>query len=166
MDDGKDLPEPNITEEEPQELKAELKEEQTDEALIEGYDPFCKVKELLERGDLNGAQELLDKFDERGGEWHYMQSCIYRKRNWFSSSKQSLERALSFEPENEEYQRALEELENMAQGGKKSRKKKKTPQAMGGQSFWDACIGGGCECCAMVGCELCCQAICDGLGSC
>ena len=163
MDDGKDLPGPNVTEEEP---KAELKEEQTDGELVEGYDPFCKVKELLEQGDFNGAQELLDGFDERGGEWHYIQSRIYQKRNWFSLSKVSLERALSFEPENEEYQRALDELENMAQSGKKSRKKKKTTRTMGGKSVWDACIEGGCECCTMVGCELCCEAICDGLGGC
>lgn len=164
--DGDEINSEPTTEEEPQE-SAGAQEENKDEAFSEGYDPFREVKELLESGDIDGAQLRLDEFEERGAEWHYMQSVIYRKRNWFSLSKSSLTRALGFDPENEEYKRALEELENMAESGKKSRKKKKRTRAMGGEnSFCNACAEGGCECCAMVGCELCCQAACDGCSNC
>ena len=132
------------------------------EAPEEESDPFYEVKERLDQGDLSGAQAKLDEFDERGGEWHYVQSLVYRKQNWIAECRKSLERALSFEPGNETYQKEMAALDEMAQSGKKARKKKKGPRAMGEQIGWNACIDGGCECCALV----CCESICEWLSGC
>lgn len=163
MDDGQQRePEPDKTVEEGQDLKAEIKAEQSDGELVAGYDPFCKIKQLLERGDVTGAQARLDEFDERGAEWHYLQSIVYRKRNWLAESKKSLETAIGLNAENEEYKKALEELEGMADSGKK---RKRSSRAMGGV-FGNACLEGGGECCVTVVCELGCQLLCEGLGGC
>ena len=178
MDEGKDAPESEMQEsgesaeiQEGADTQEEISnesadtQEQTKAPFLEDA-PFCEVKELLERGDLKGAQEKLDWFFERGARWHYWQSVIYRRQNWLTDCRKSLERAASLDPENEEYKKELEELENMAESGKKFRKKRRETRTMGEKSWYDACIEGGGECCALVACELCCQAACEGLGSC
>ena len=167
MDDGKDTP---ASEAEERGEGADTKESadtQEEAGTPSEDDAFREVIALIEGGDWKGAQAKLDWFFERGARWHYWQSVVYRKQNWLTDAKKSLQRAASLDPDNEEYKKALEELDAMSQSGKKLRKKKGGVHTMGGEkSCWDACIEGGCECCAMVGCELCCQAICDGLGSC
>ena len=148
MDEGKDAPESEMQESgESAEIQEETSnegantQEQT-EAPFEDA-PFCEVKELLERGDLKGAQEKLDWFFERGARWHYWQSVVYRRQNWLTDCRKSLERAASLDPENEEYKKELEELETMAQSGKKFRKKRRETRTMGEKSRYDACIEGG-----------------------
>ena len=162
MDNGQERePEPEKTAEEPQELQAQLKEEKADGELIAGYDPFCKVKELLERGDVTAAQARLDAFDERGGEWHYMQSVVYRKRNWLSECRKSLETAISFDPENVEYKKELESLDQMAESEKKHRKKRGKKLMGKGSGISEECMGGCIECCAVIGCEVICEGCCN-----
>ena len=162
MDDERDREsEPQkAIEEESQELLAERKEEQTDEELVEGYDPFYRVKELLERGDVTGAQARLDEFDERGAEWHYLQSLVYRKRNWLTESRKSLERAIDLDSENEEYKEALKRLDDMAEN-EQQQQKKKGKKPLGNRTSSGECAGmcgeGCAECCVMIACELACE---------
>ena len=134
-------------EEGPQELLAERKEEQTDEELVEGYDPFCDVKELLDREAVALAQARLEQIKERGAPWHYWQSIIYRKRNWLTESKKSLETAIGLDPKNKEYKSALAELNDMAEGGKRARLKKEKKSK--GERLADDCGNGCCEGCCL-----------------
>ena len=144
------------------ELFAEPCEEGAQEREPWEDDRFREIKELLERGEIAPAQAKLDEFNERGAEWHYIQSLIYRKQNWMSEARKSLERALSFEPDNETYKSELQALDDMAESGKKSRKRK-GKRALGGEgSVAEGCVGACADCCATIGCELLCEAICDG----
>lgn len=121
-------------------------------------DPFREVRELLERGDVTGAQGRLDRFEERSAEWHYLQAVIYRKRNWLTESRKSLETAIELDPENENYQTALKELNAMAESvdpGKKSKKKKRR---LG--SGWFERNGGVDGCC-----DACCEGCSAGCGA-
>ena len=157
MDDGKEI-EPEEGEQPPKEPG----EESPEQAEPWEDDAFREVKELLERGEIALAQTRLDEFNERGAEWHYIQSLIYRKQNWMSESRKSLERALSFEPDNETYKSELQSLDEMAESGKKSRKRR-GKRAMGGEgSVTEACLGLCADCCATIGCELICEGICNG----
>ena len=53
---------------------------------------------------------MLDSFDQRGAEWHYLQSVIFYKKNWINESKKQLEIAMSKEPFNDKYTNAYTKL--------------------------------------------------------
>ena len=56
---------------------------------------YVAVENLIRSGDLAGAQRKLDEISARDGEWHYLQSIIYYKQNWFLESKKQLEFAIA-----------------------------------------------------------------------
>lgn len=64
---------------------------------------FFEVEKLIREGDIAGAQTALDNMDERGAEWHYLQSVIFYKKNWLNESRKQLEIALNMEPHNPKY---------------------------------------------------------------
>lgn len=82
--------------------------EQT-EAFADDSD-YSAVQELISAGKLDEAQRLLDARSVRDAEWHYMQSIVFYKRNWFLESKKQLELACQMEPNNVRYRDSLEKL--------------------------------------------------------
>ena len=52
-----------------------------------GADAFEAVAEAIRKGDIAAAQQLLDGFNERNAEWHYLQSVVFYKKNWINESK-------------------------------------------------------------------------------
>lgn len=72
-----------------------------------GYD---EIQRLITEGKLNEAQALLDARENRGAEWHYIQSILFYKQNWFLESKKQLELACQMDPSNERYKQSLEKL--------------------------------------------------------
>lgn len=73
-------------------------------------DKFEKVEELIKNGDLQEAQRVLDGFNERGGQWHYLQSVVFYRKNWINESKKQLEIAIQLEPENAKYKETYRKL--------------------------------------------------------
>ncbi|MCM1042636.1 MAG: hypothetical protein NC350_00265 [Corallococcus sp.] len=73
-------------------------------------DGYGKIQRLIKDGKLDEAQDLLDNADSRDAEWHYLQSVIFYKRNWFLESKKQLEFALQIEPDNQRYKDSLDKL--------------------------------------------------------
>ena len=74
------------------------------------------IDELIRQGKYNEAQDMLDSIQDRNGEWHYMQSIVFYKREWLTESKAQLEMALREDPNNPKYKSSLEKL-NMVIGG-------------------------------------------------
>jgi hypothetical protein len=68
------------------------------------------IENLIKQNKTNDAQVLLDDIYERNAEWHYLQSIIFYKKNWFDESKTQLETAVQLEPSNEKYKDALSRL--------------------------------------------------------
>ena len=71
---------------------------------------FERVEQLIKGGDLNEAQRLLDSFNERGAQWHYLQSVVFYRKNWINESKKQLEIAMRLDGENPKYREAYEKL--------------------------------------------------------
>ena len=71
---------------------------------------FAQVEELIKQGNDSEAQRVLDGFNERGGNWHYLQSVIFYRKNWINESKKQLEIDIQLEPENEKYKEAYKKL--------------------------------------------------------
>lgn len=76
----------------------------------EGKNAFDDVADLIRAGDLAGAQEKLDAFNERPAEWHYLQSVVFYKKNWINESKKQLEIAIQLDGANAKYKEAYEKL--------------------------------------------------------
>lgn len=71
---------------------------------------FRRIEEYLKNGDVNTAQSMLDEMTYRPAEWHYLQSIIYYKKNWYLETKKQLELALNMDPDNKKYKNALDKL--------------------------------------------------------
>ncbi len=136
------------------------------------YDQFEGVKSAIKNKDFAKAQNLLDNMSNRGGEWHYYQAIIFYEKSWLNESKKQLEIALSLDPGNEKYSRALENMKKKIDGTNAfkgqnhqqtnyqdtSRSYQQQPTAADGccsacQALWCAdccceCMGGDCiRCC-------------------
>ena len=48
---------------------------------------YAKVDEYIRAGKINEAQAVLDEFNERPAEWHYLQSVVFYKKNLMNESK-------------------------------------------------------------------------------
>lgn len=92
------------------EIKQERKDGATEEAASDGY---RDVSDAIKTGNIARAQELLDGYDERTAEWHYLQSVVYYKKNWISDSKKQLEIALQMDGGNQKYRDAYDKLNKM-----------------------------------------------------
>ncbi len=130
---------------------------------------YSKVEELIKSGDLNEAQRVLDTFNERGAQWHYLQSVVFYRKNWINESKKQLEIAIRLDGENPKYREAYEKLnekiaydasKQSAGGGEQSTYRGQdmnntySDNQMGG-SFCASCV----ECCALNACLNC---LCNG----
>ena len=80
-----------------------------------GADAFEAVGNAIRSGDIAGAQRLLDGFNERSAEWHYLQSVVFYKKNWINECKKQLEIALQLDPSNAKYRSAYDKLNSRAQ---------------------------------------------------
>ncbi len=80
-----------------------------------GADAFEAVGEAIRKGDIAKAQQLLDGFNERNAEWHYLQSVVFYRKNWINECKKQLEIAMQLDPSNEKYRTSYEKLNNRAQ---------------------------------------------------
>ncbi len=72
----------------------------------EGQSSFEEISALLKQDRVSEAQALLDDFNERSAEWHYLQAVVFYKKNWTNDSKKQLEIAMQMDPENQKYRSA------------------------------------------------------------
>lgn len=80
------------------------------------FDAYADVKSAIKEKNFGKAQNLLDNITNRGGEWHYYQAILYYEKSWLSESKKQLEIALSMDPNNEKYKRALDNMKKKIDG--------------------------------------------------
>ena len=102
------------------------------------------MRNLINMGDLNTAERLLDEMPQHGGEWYFLRGSIAYRRGWLDEAMQNYSLAVQMEPNNMEYRQAL----NMMQRG--------------GQAYRPYASGGGIDsmdCCTAL---LCWQCLCGG----
>lgn len=76
----------------------------------EGKNSFEEISELLKQDKISEAQALLDDFNERNAEWHYLQAVVFYKKNWTNDSRKQLEIAIEMDPQNTKYRSAYGKL--------------------------------------------------------
>ena len=74
---------------------------------------FNRVRNLINMGDLNSAERLLQEVPQKSGEWYFLMGSIAYRRGWLDEAMQNYNLAVQMEPGNPEYRQAL----NMMQQG-------------------------------------------------
>ena len=129
---------------------------------------YTAIQELITANKLDEAQKKLDERVTRDAEWHYMQSILFYKRNWFLESKKQLELACQMEPENTRYKQSLEKLTKILASNTISPDQLRTtsrpvdngPRVGAGNG---TCTGSACADCLL--CNACCNC-CQCMGGC
>lgn len=129
---------------------------------------YAAIEEVIKNGDVNKAQEMLDNLTPRTAEWHYLQSIVFYKKNWFLESKKQLEFALSLDPQNMKYKNSLEKLNKILASNAVPPEQMRSTSAPAGNGYSAGPAGNGTctgSCCGDV-ClaNLCCE--CCGRGFC
>lgn len=96
----------------------QIKSERSENAFSSNQDGglYREVEELIKNNNLAAAQNKLDEFNERGAEWHYLQSVLFYKKNWLNESKKQLEIAIQIDGSNQKYKNSYEKLVNKING--------------------------------------------------
>ncbi len=90
-------------------ILASMEEATQAENFAEDED-YTEIQNLIKEDKLDEAQAKLDARVSRNAEWHYIQSIVFYKRNWFLESKKQLELACQMEPDNQRYKQSLDKL--------------------------------------------------------
>ena len=142
----------------------ELEEKSQAQTFTDDVD-YAKVQELITDGNLDEAQKLLDERSVRDAEWHYLQSILFYKRNWFLESKKQLELACQMEPNNARYKQSLDKLTKILASNTISPDQMRTNSRPidDGPRDYDA---GGCmgDCVRCMLCNMCCNCCMRGGG--
>lgn len=107
---------------------------------------FVQVRQLLDMGNLNEAQRLLESSGVRSAEWYYLMGSVAYRRGWLAEARDNFMIACKMEPANMEYRQAADYLNNQAGRGFQNYR------GAGGFSTGDlcamlACWSCFCDCC-------------------
>ena len=107
---------------------------------------FARVRSMINLGDLNAAERLLQEVPQRSGEWYFLMGSIAYRRGWLDEAMQNYNLPVQMEPGNMEYRQALA---MMQRGGQAYR----PYGAAGGMDSLDCCTTMLCLNCLCGGCN-------------
>ena len=70
--------------------------------------PYQRVRMAIQQGNLNLAEELLNAMQDHNAEWNFLKGALYTRRGWMDEAKRYYQTAVQMDPDNDEYQRALD----------------------------------------------------------
>ena len=109
---------------------------------------YAEVRAALQNGFIANAERLLEGFDVRDAEWHFLMGSVCHRKGWMDEARRNFETAASMEPGNAEYAQAVF---RMRQAGRQYR-------APGGQTAQGECTM--CDCCAgLIAADCCCECM-------
>ena len=121
-------------------------------------DNYESIRQQIKDNKLDEAQDALDQIIDRTAEWHYLQSILFYKRNWFLESKKQLEMACQMEPNNKRYKQSLDKLTKILASNTISPDQMRTSSSSTEDSrYYDngTCTGSACADCLL--CNMCCN---------
>lgn len=138
----------------------------TQETAQSSDETYKNIQDAIQADKLNEAQELLDLCNVRDAEWHFLQSVVYFKKNWYLESKKQLEVALQLDPDNERYKSSLAKLTQIISSNTISPDQLRTTSQSTSSGYGGAgngtCTGSVCGDCCMA--NMCCDCMRCGMG--
>lgn len=113
-----------------------------------GSPALQQVRMAINRNDLGMAEQLLERMDDRNGEWNFLMGTICYRRGWVDEARRYYQTACQMDPGSAEFRQALNFVENNQAGYR--------PE--GYETFSTGCEGGnlcGRLACAYLTCNLC-----------
>ena len=102
-----------------------------------------QVRIAIQTGNISRAEALLANYSDHNAEWNFLKGAVCYRRGWMDEAMRYYQTACQMEPNNPEYQRAL----NLMRNG--------SPYRPGGEPFGTLCAGNPCLtlCCAYTLCN-------------
>ncbi len=108
---------------------------------------FVEVRRMIDRGNLQGAETMLNNSRNRSAEWFFLSGMISLRKGWYDNAMNNLQTAVSMDPSNMEYRNAMNSIMSSGNGYRTS--------AFGrGYSNND-------DLCRLLQCYCCADALCD-----
>ena len=131
------------------------------ENFYDNQTAYQHIQQCSKEKRLDETQALLDKISNRDAEWHYQQSIVFYKRNWFLECKKQLEYAIQMEPHNTKYSESLEKLTKLLASDKVNPDQLRTTERPMNQGMPaggnGTCTGNACMDCLL--CNACCNCM-------
>ncbi len=74
---------------------------------------FGQIRSAINAGNLNLAEEMLQRTSQRDAEWFFLMGTVYYKKGWYDEASNCYQQACAMDPGNTEYRSALN-MVNMA----------------------------------------------------
>lgn len=76
----------------------------------QGSSSYNEIRMALQNGNLNHAEDLLNRITIHDGEWNFLMGTLYMKKGWYDNAYNYLNMAVNSNPNNREYREALNRL--------------------------------------------------------
>lgn len=73
-----------------------------------GGSQYQRIRMAISQGNLNLAEELLNAMTDHDAEWSFLKGAICYRRGWLDEARRYYQNAVNMDPDNQEYQRALD----------------------------------------------------------
>lgn len=73
-----------------------------------GVSRYQRIRMAISQGNLNLAEELLNAMTDHDAEWSFLKGAICYRRGWLDEARRYYQNAVNMDPDNQEYQRALD----------------------------------------------------------
>lgn len=77
---------------------------------------FTEVRINIDRGNLSGAEALLNRTSVRNAEWYFLRGVLSQRRGWYDEAITNLQTAVSMDPTNFEYRNAMNSMTQAGAG--------------------------------------------------
>ena len=81
-----------------------------------GSSVLQQVRIAINSGDLSRAEALLANYENHNAEWNFLKGAVCYRRGWMDEAKRYYTTACQMDPNNTEYQQALDFMENGTAG--------------------------------------------------
>lgn len=71
---------------------------------------FYSVREYIDRGNLQAAENILNSSQARNAEWYFLSGMVAYRKGWYDQAENMIQQAVNMDPNNYEYRRNLEGL--------------------------------------------------------
>ncbi len=112
---------------------------------------FNQVRRNIDMGNLQGAEDILNRSQNRNAEWMFLSGMLSYRKGWYDDAVNKVQQAVNMDPGNPEYSQALGQMMNVG------RSYQNTAYGRGFSSTEDAfCKAMQCYCCM----DMCCTPDC------
>ena len=71
---------------------------------------YNKVRSHINSGNVQSAEDLLDRNSNRTAPWYYLKGLIFMRKGWYDEAYTHLQQAVNMDPSNYEYRNALNRM--------------------------------------------------------